>query len=99
MFAEVVSYLAEDDAQKESVEVWSLLENFCRQIENMVESSLEQYEQGRQVGEQGCVEEWNRTARHAQNASKWETLMLTSDVKGITQPIVVFLCHWLGLRY
>ena len=41
MFAEVESYLAEDDAQKESVEVWSQLENFCRRIENMVESSLD----------------------------------------------------------
>ena len=54
---EAESDLAEDDAKKESVEVLVHPENFSYQIEDIVESSLGRYDQGRHVGQQECVEE------------------------------------------
>ena len=59
MGADAESDLTEDDAQKEKIEARNQLENFCHLINNIVESRLGRREHGREIGEQGCVEEWD----------------------------------------
>ena len=41
MFSEVESDTADEDAQKEGIEARNQVQNFCHQVKNIVESSLD----------------------------------------------------------